>query len=259
MKKLASCILQKKNKSSKNMDFTKSTFRVYEIVQPSETLVQKEKYDQIKLQLPGFKKEDIRIKFSNNTTLEVSGERLMGNKKWSSFKKDYLTPENCLTDEIRASFDDGFLRITLPKKIVTSDTTSAEIVDDDSLKEEEKNFFTFEVIADSISEVEKNKESSTNSTITNMTDDAKSITDETEKDAEHFQNQGKDYVDGVKEMKQDEIEDAMSQNDFAEEYAIASKILETDDMTEYAVSQYELVLNMCAAGFVILMLVSCAT
>ncbi|XP_026428604.1 protein RESTRICTED TEV MOVEMENT 2-like [Papaver somniferum] len=236
------------------MDFTKSTFRVYEIVQPSETLVQKEKYDQIKLELPGFKKEDIRVKFSNNTTLEVSGERLVGNKKWSSFRKDYLTPENCLTDEIRASFDNGFLHITMPKKTVSSNATGAEILDNDSGEEEKKNFFTTdtntpEVIADNISEVEKNKASSSNSTITN----------ETEKDAEHLQNEGGDYVDGVKEMKQDEIEDAMSQNDFAEEYAIESKRPEADDMTEYAVSQYELVLNMCAAGFVILMLVSCAT
>lgn len=80
----------------------------------------------IHLQLPGFKKEDLKIKFEENnliisSDLEKTDEKSDKNffrKEFEkhSFKKTYNLPKNIDREKIEASLNDGVLDILIPKK-----------------------------------------------------------------------------------------------------------------------------------------------
>ncbi|CAD6213880.1 unnamed protein product [Miscanthus lutarioriparius] len=63
----------------------------------------------------GFKKEDIRVLVDNHGHLRTHGERPIVGNRWSRFQKDFELPANCITDVIRAKFENERLTITLPK------------------------------------------------------------------------------------------------------------------------------------------------
>ncbi|CAO2833062.1 unnamed protein product [Amaranthus hypochondriacus] len=71
--------------------------------------------------LPGFKKEEIRI-ISENGVLRVRGERHGGGNKWIRFQEEVVVPQDCKTNEIRAKFEAGILRISMPKNIINPST-----------------------------------------------------------------------------------------------------------------------------------------
>ncbi|PIQ10727.1 MAG: heat-shock protein Hsp20 [Ignavibacteriales bacterium CG18_big_fil_WC_8_21_14_2_50_31_20] len=77
------------------------------------------------LDLPGVKKEDVKITF-NNGQIAISGERNFGKEEKNSkyhhveraFGKYYRAfnlPEKIIEDRIDAEFKDGILKITIPK------------------------------------------------------------------------------------------------------------------------------------------------
>lgn len=71
----------------------------------------------IKMELPGFKKEEINIELEN-TVLNVKAERKkkMDNSERSMFFTRSLSlPEGVASDKISAKTDNGVLTITLPK------------------------------------------------------------------------------------------------------------------------------------------------
>jgi HSP20 family protein len=75
--------------------------------------------------LPGFKKEDIKIDMDDNI-LTISGERVKesGDKKhsersWGKFQRTFSLPHHVAADKIEASYKDGVLQMTLPKSEVS--------------------------------------------------------------------------------------------------------------------------------------------
>lgn len=79
----------------------------------------------LKLDLPGIKKEDVKISFVDGK-LSISGERIQENEskdaKWHRVERSYgkyyrsfNLPENIVTDKINAEFKDGQLTISIPK------------------------------------------------------------------------------------------------------------------------------------------------
>lgn len=79
----------------------------------------------IKADLPGLKKDDVKISYTNGQ-LEISGERVQEKEtkdaKWHrverSFGKYYRAftlPKEIKQDDIKAEFKDGQLTITIPK------------------------------------------------------------------------------------------------------------------------------------------------
>ena len=76
--------------------------------------------------VPGFNSEDVDINVRNNT-LEVKGEKhdkqedskkrnYMRRESYASFYRSIVLPKNADSDSIKASFDDGVLRVTVPMK-----------------------------------------------------------------------------------------------------------------------------------------------
>lgn len=85
--------------------------------------------------LPGLKKEEVKVEVDDGRVLQISGERKVeeangddGDKndreyKWhrvercrGKFLRRFKLPENAKTDEIQASMENGVLTITIPKQ-----------------------------------------------------------------------------------------------------------------------------------------------
>ncbi|KAI3989902.1 hypothetical protein MKX01_040872 [Papaver californicum] len=91
-------------------------FRVYEDFQPLSSFIHEDNSDTLTLTLPGFRKEQIKVQIDSFGTLKITGEKPLGvSNKWSRFRKDFRTPANCKTGEIRAKFENEVLNIIMPK------------------------------------------------------------------------------------------------------------------------------------------------
>ena len=80
----------------------------------------------MKAELPGVKKEDIKVDIKDNVLIlkaEKKFEKKVEKENYISLERNYGTytrnftlPENMDTDHIKASFKDGVLELTLPKR-----------------------------------------------------------------------------------------------------------------------------------------------
>jgi HSP20 family protein len=79
----------------------------------------------LKIDLPGIKKEDVKISFTNGK-LNISGERIQEaetkeakchriEKTYGKYFRSFTLPELILAEKINAEFDNGQLTITIPK------------------------------------------------------------------------------------------------------------------------------------------------
>ncbi|RZC78954.1 hypothetical protein C5167_003873 [Papaver somniferum] len=101
-------------------------FRVYEEFQPLSSLKHEDSSDTLSLTLPGYRKEQIKVQIDSFGTLKITGERPLGvSNKWSQFRKDFRTPANCKTGEIRAKFENEVLNIIMPKTTTGQPPTPA--------------------------------------------------------------------------------------------------------------------------------------
>lgn len=85
----------------------------------------KEEYT-IDVAAPGLDRKDFKIDLNNNV-LEISSEKEVKEKsdddkimrrefRYSSFKRSFTLPDTANTDKIKASYKDGILSISIPKK-----------------------------------------------------------------------------------------------------------------------------------------------
>ena len=81
-------------------------------------------YD-VELAVPGFQKEDFKIKVENDV-LTISAEEKKEEKsedksysrreyRYASFTRSFRLPDNAKDDEIKAQYNDGMLKLTIPK------------------------------------------------------------------------------------------------------------------------------------------------
>jgi HSP20 family protein len=79
----------------------------------------------IKADLPGIKKNDVKISFSNGE-LSISGERIQEEESkdsrthrvervYGKYYRSFTLPKEIKEDKIKAEFKDGQLTITIPK------------------------------------------------------------------------------------------------------------------------------------------------
>uniref|UniRef100_A0A2C9ULG0 SHSP domain-containing protein n=2 Tax=Manihot esculenta TaxID=3983 RepID=A0A2C9ULG0_MANES len=82
-----------------------------------------------KADLPGIKKEEVKVEVKEGRVLQISGERSKEkeekNEKWhrverssGKFLRRFRLPENAKVDEVKASMENGVLTVTVPKEDV---------------------------------------------------------------------------------------------------------------------------------------------
>ncbi len=93
---------------------------------PAVNIKEGEKDFSLELSIPGFKKEDFNIEVDNDVltiSSEVKAEKETKEENYtrrefrvSSFKRAFTLPETVDAENINASYEDGILKLTLPKK-----------------------------------------------------------------------------------------------------------------------------------------------
>lgn len=100
---------------------------------PACDISEKEKEYLVKAELPGVKKEDVRIELLNGV-LTLSGERKFQKEEkdekhhrvetaYGSFVRSFVVPEDVLADRIAADYKDGILAVHLPKTDIKKPAT----------------------------------------------------------------------------------------------------------------------------------------
>lgn len=92
---------------------------------PSVDVMEKKKELVIKAELPGLKEEDVNVEVADNLiTLrgEKTAERTeeddafyLSERRYGSFRRSFMLPDNIKTDKISAKFRNGVLTVRLPK------------------------------------------------------------------------------------------------------------------------------------------------
>jgi len=79
--------------------------------------------------IPGLKKEEVKVEIQDGKVLQISGERNIEkedeNDTWhrverssGKFLRRFRLPENAKVEQVKASMENGVLTVTLPKEEV---------------------------------------------------------------------------------------------------------------------------------------------
>ncbi|CAI9281390.1 unnamed protein product [Lactuca saligna] len=97
------------NKSSSSLTFE-------EFVPPS-AWTEDSTYHYLLVDLPGFKRQELKLQADNKTHIVVSGERQDRENKYKRFEQRFELPTNADVDKITGKLDGEILYISVPKKI----------------------------------------------------------------------------------------------------------------------------------------------
>lgn len=103
---------------------------------PKAEIVENDTKYQIHLALPGFNKEDINLEIDNNV-LQVTGERKFEKKEnykyhkvetyYGKINRSFSIPENANVADLKATYNNGILELTIPKQEVKKEVKKIEI------------------------------------------------------------------------------------------------------------------------------------
>ncbi len=93
---------------------------------PITDVKEDDKFFYVHAEIPGMKKDDVKITLNGDNVLTVRGEKKSEEKKenesfiriersFGSFSRSFLLPENIKSDSIKAEYKDGVLNLTIEK------------------------------------------------------------------------------------------------------------------------------------------------
>ncbi|NLJ82605.1 MAG: Hsp20/alpha crystallin family protein [Bacteroidales bacterium] len=94
---------------------------------PTANIIENEKNFQVEIAIPGFKKENFSVEINQNI-LSIKGDCSKESEEskqkeivrkehyYSSFERQFTLPDTIKANDIEASYEQGMLVVTLPKK-----------------------------------------------------------------------------------------------------------------------------------------------
>lgn len=118
-------------------DFDGGLLRGFRNNLPDVNITEDEKNFKFELAAPGLEKKDFKVE-TDNGVLTISSEKEKESKEerenyfrrefsYRGFMRSFQLPENSLPEKIDAKYENGILRLTLPKKEVTISKPKKEI------------------------------------------------------------------------------------------------------------------------------------
>jgi len=108
-------------------DWSNQNFSLTNTTIPSVNIKENENEFEVEMAAPGMTKDDFRIEL-NNSVLTISSEKQSENKSkegenvtrrefsYQSFSRSFTLPVIVETDKITAKYENGLLRVNIPKK-----------------------------------------------------------------------------------------------------------------------------------------------
>lgn len=104
---------------------------------PSANITEREKDFLVELAAPGLEKKDFKVELEENMlTISAEKEQKSEEKKngtvrkefsYNSFCRSFRLPENSKADKIEAAYENGILKIEIPKKEISVSKPKKEI------------------------------------------------------------------------------------------------------------------------------------
>ncbi|CAL9757188.1 unnamed protein product [Musa acuminata subsp. burmannicoides] len=114
---------------------------VYQDLQPPTEWNETAHNHFLRVLLPGFKAEDIKIRVDDDSRkLKVKGRRRVGQATVERFERDFDVPQDADLERVGGRFQDGWLSVIMPKK-KTQETESTQVgisQEEDKKKKEEE-------------------------------------------------------------------------------------------------------------------------
>lgn len=91
-------------------------------------LATKDDFYHLALEVPGFKKEDLKVELEQNK-LKVSGTRngTLDPEKKIEVEETFTIPKDILQDQIQVSLTDGILKVDIPRDVALTQSRILEI------------------------------------------------------------------------------------------------------------------------------------
>jgi len=104
---------------------------------PAANITERDKDFLIELAAPGMAKKDFKVEIENNM-LSISSEKEEKHEEkkdgvsrkefsYNSFSRSFRLPENSKADKIEAEYENGILKVAIPKKEITVSKAKKEI------------------------------------------------------------------------------------------------------------------------------------
>ncbi|XP_049395705.1 22.0 kDa heat shock protein-like isoform X2 [Solanum stenotomum] len=98
-------------------NLTSSANSVYEDIEPSSGWIEDAENHYLLIDLPGFKREEVKLQVDTFDNIKVSGERKVGEYKFIRFQKSTKAPEKSKSEDTSARLEDGILFVIIPKEL----------------------------------------------------------------------------------------------------------------------------------------------
>ncbi|KAF3789492.1 Inactive protein RESTRICTED TEV MOVEMENT 2 [Nymphaea thermarum] len=93
----------------------KTSSKVFDY-QPKSRWYEDEESKVLQIELPDFKRDELRVQTDGSGRLRVSGQRRIDSKKSSRFEESFPIPDGVDHTAIKAKFDSGILHVIMPFK-----------------------------------------------------------------------------------------------------------------------------------------------
>ena len=104
---------------------------------PGVNIVENDKDFTFEMAAPGFQKNDFKVEIEDNV-LNITAEKEEQEEEedknykrkeysYNSFTRSFTLPENSITEKLDAKYENGILKLTLPKKEITVSKAAKEI------------------------------------------------------------------------------------------------------------------------------------